>query len=95
MLKSSCIRSMTCYLRIELLCLGDPRLQRKQRFSVTDMVDGICTSETGIIFDRGTNGHTERRQENNTSPATMVRRVMNIAYQGRILLGFQNLCIIS
>ena len=37
------------FIRIELLWVGDPRLQRKQRFGGTERLDGICISETGII----------------------------------------------
>ena len=39
-------------------CLGNLRLQRKQRFSGTDMLEGICSSETGIIFDGRADGRT-------------------------------------
>ena len=45
------------FLRIEILWLGDPRLQRKQRVGATDMLDGICPSETGILSD----GRTDTR----------------------------------
>ena len=53
MLGSSCIGRITCFffLRIDLLWLGDLRLQRKQRFSAKDILDGICISTTGIISD--------------------------------------------
>ena len=48
MLKSSCIGRITCFfLQIDLLWLGDLRLQKKQRCSAKDIFDGICTSETG------------------------------------------------
>ena len=64
MLKSSCIRSMfsseESYTGLVIL---DYR-EIKQRFSATDMLDDNCTSETGIMFDGRTNGHTDRRWEN-------------------------------
>ena len=52
MLVSSCIGRITCFfLRIDLLWLGDLRLQRKQIFSAKDILDGICISTSGIISD--------------------------------------------
>ena len=65
MLKSSCIRSMACFfLRIELPWLSEPRLQWKQRFIATNMLDDICTCETGIISDGRTDGYTNRCLDN-------------------------------
>ena len=59
------------FLRIELLWLGDPRFQRKQKFSATDLLDGTCifTSDTWIIADQQMDGHTDKLLEN-TSPQT-------------------------
>ena len=37
--------------------LSDPRLYRKQMLSATDILDDICVSETGNIFD----GRTDTR----------------------------------
>ena len=65
MLKSSCIRSMTRFPSKELLWLGDPRFQRKRRLSAADMLDGSCifTSETEIISNERTDGHTDRLEK--------------------------------
>ena len=40
------------FIRIELLWGGDPRLQRKQRFSGTDRLVGICISESWNLIQR-------------------------------------------
>ena len=56
--------------QIITLWSGDPSLQRKQRFDASDLLDGVCTSETGIISDGRTGGNTDIRWENNTSPLT-------------------------
>ena len=69
------------FIRIELLWVGAPRLQREQRFSVTDRLDGICISETGIISNGRMDGPTNRHVGK-----TMFRHY--IAYQRRILLGY-------
>ena len=66
--KRSCIRSVNVFVRIELLRIGDNRLQRKQRFGAENMLDGICISKTGIISDGRTDERTDTRWENNTSP---------------------------
>ena len=76
-LKGSCIRSITCFSRIELLWLGDLRLQRKQRFRATDQLDGIYTSEIGVILiDGRTQGQTVERPHF----TTYMWRGMDIAY---------------
>ena len=48
------------FIRIELLGVGDPRLQRKQRFSGTDKLNGICISEAGITSNGRLDGHPNR-----------------------------------
>ena len=48
------------FTRIELLWVGDPGIQRKQRFSGTDRLDFICISETGIISNGRMDGHPNR-----------------------------------
>ena len=67
------------------LVLLDER-ESKDSVSTTDMVGGICASETGIISD----GRTDTRIDvGKQYLATNVQRDMNIAYQKRILLGLQ------
>ena len=65
-------------IRIEFFWVGDPRLQRKQRFSATDRLDGISISDTGIIFNGRTDGRTHEKTgwENNVSPLTCGRMLI-------------------
>ena len=48
---------------------------RKQSFGATDKLNGICTSEPGILSNRRIEGHTNRSWENNSSPLGVIRLV--------------------
>ena len=79
------------FLRTELSWLGNSTLQRKQRFSATDMLVGICTCEIGIIFDERTHGQTLGKH--NTSPLTC-GGVWILHIRDAFFCGFKDLCII-
>ena len=63
---------MTLALRLmKPTLLIKSNIQRKRRFNATDMLDGICTCETGIIFDNRTDTRVDVKK--NTSPLTCDR----------------------
>ena len=75
MLKSSCIQSMACFSQNRATLAGMVILDYREskRGSATYILDGICTSETGII----SNGRTDTRKDSvgNKCFATNVWRV--------------------
>ena len=73
MLKGSCIRSKTVFLRIELSWLGEPRLRREQRFSAAVILDGICTLRLESYSTDGLTNTLKIVRKHNTSPLTSHR----------------------